>query len=1251
MNLTPEHLQIVKSLIILEEKLISMETETRQPFTYRLTSSSSSNPSDPNLATHSSSNSTSTSEKDLTSHPSNPSHQSRPMPNRLTSFPSTQAVPDPTLPAVLHDHTTTVPSIIRRRASSVDMGRKVSPQAHLPHLSIPTASVSTPTTLISHVKDQPGKAHRSDTSSSVGSLNTHPHYPDSPALNSPSTTYSVIPPEVREYMLGNQLPISPLTSTHPSSCDPIAPTDPHTFAATTPMPSHMSSASFPTSTLLSSQTLQDPQQYASSSSDQPFAHSKVNHSESDPSIQGFASSSGVVPCPAPPYSHRPTRPPTSPPAPQQASIPNPAGTSAPSTETVYAAQPMTKRRMLTPTFLPFTHIKVANSHIRANDKSKEVISFSIAISVVIPPTSDPEGKGAKASWVVEKLYSDVLSLDHSVKSKHSKAQNRSLAQLPDRALFKDHAPSKVDARKAVLQKYLQSLCAAQLTEKSDVCEFFNSNIVVSERNASSTRPGFMQGYLTKKGRNFGGWQTRFYVLEGPILEYFDTRGGNRLGHIVITGAQIGRQQQRSQETTDDSYRHAFLIRMHKREKEGEIDHILCAESDEERDAWVEALTCYVTGRYISTEHPNPTSTTTHTNDIPRGESSGNVHQADACSSQRQTSLDTTLRADPTHPNKSHHHSSSSTDHRPEVRARRTHSHSKVESMGHMSSASDGVNSRGTAPTVVEEQTSAADVSIGSVEHTSKNDTHDGHRPPALDSRHSTYHHSTNPPGPTTPRPVLNPRLAQSHSHSSPQQEQVASDAESIVTSTDRPPTPESQQRPKISGPMNGVPITGGYRIKPPEEKKAKFRSAFWGFTGRNGVTDRKDSRELHNSVGSNQSTPFAPAPRPVFGVSLQEAVSVARVHEGLDLPAVVFRCVEFLEAKGAIEEEGIYRLSGSSVSIKAFKERFNTEGDYNLLESSKTEFHDVHAVAGLLKQFLRELVSPILTRELHPEFLKVIDLTQRSDKVNELGRLCAELPLPNYTLLRFLSAHLIHIVQNEKINKMSMRNVGIVFSPTLGMPAPLFALLLKEFDLVFNIEGDNRAPIRLPGTSDEPSLPLTNDAPITNKRMSRNSMLYSATGADVLMEHTKLPRGKGALEEESDSEVDYESASEPNEDSLTPSKLPESDSKRHPQLTSRTHPNETQRHENHSRHLPPQPNNTPEPHHLRRRASAEIISLRGGSPDPNQTYPSPTPSPSHLQQHHRLPHTRSNVPTYHGLGIPRSPNPRTTSPRPKTAGA
>ncbi|CAH7671017.1 hypothetical protein PPACK8108_LOCUS5767 [Phakopsora pachyrhizi] len=170
-----------------------------------------------------------------------------------------------------------------------------------------------------------------------------------------------------------------------------------------------------------------------------------------------------------------------------------------------------------PNVSTFTKIKVTNSHIRANEKNKEVISFSINVNVVIPPESDPERKGPKASWVVEKFYSDVLALDHIVKSKHSKSQKKTLAQPPDHALFKDHAPSK-----AVLEQYLKSLCSAQLKEKGDVCEFFNSNIVINKRSSPSNRPGFMQGYLTKKGRNFGGWQTRYYVLNGPVLEYFDS---------------------------------------------------------------------------------------------------------------------------------------------------------------------------------------------------------------------------------------------------------------------------------------------------------------------------------------------------------------------------------------------------------------------------------------------------------------------------------------------------------------------------------------------------------------------------------------------------------------------------------------------------------------------------------------------------------------------------------------------------------
>jgi RalA-binding protein 1 len=70
------------------------------------------------------------------------------------------------------------------------------------------------------------------------------------------------------------------------------------------------------------------------------------------------------------------------------------------------------------------------------------------------------------------------------------------------------------------------------------------------------------------------------------------------------------------------------------------------------------------------------------------------------------------------------------------------------------------------------------------------------------------------------------------------------------------------------------------------------------------------------------------------------------------------------------------------------------------------------------------------------------------------------LPLSNYTLLRALTAHLRRVVQHSDINKMTMRNVSIVFSPTLGIPATIFNLFMSEFDYIFWATKDGDAAPR-----------------------------------------------------------------------------------------------------------------------------------------------------------------------------------------------
>lgn len=106
-----------------------------------------------------------------------------------------------------------------------------------------------------------------------------------------------------------------------------------------------------------------------------------------------------------------------------------------------------------------------------------------------------------------------------------------------------------------------------------------------------------------------------------------------------------------------------------------------------------------------------------------------------------------------------------------------------------------------------------------------------------------------------------------------------------------------------------------------------------------------------------------------------------------------------------------------------------------------------------------------------------------------MSRLISALPIANYSLLRALTAHLILIVQNANINKMTMRNVGIVFSPTLGIPAGVFSLMLGEFKRVFNVDG----------ILEEAPAPTDPQEAETRDSARRNSQHYSEAAADQML--------------------------------------------------------------------------------------------------------------------------------------------------------
>jgi RalA-binding protein 1 len=79
----------------------------------------------------------------------------------------------------------------------------------------------------------------------------------------------------------------------------------------------------------------------------------------------------------------------------------------------------------------------------------------------------------------------------------------------------------------------------------------------------------------------------------------------------------------------------------------------------------------------------------------------------------------------------------------------------------------------------------------------------------------------------------------------------------------------------------------------------------------------------------------------------------------------------------------------------------------------------------------------------------ILDMDERTKKIQTFNVLVHKLPKANFELLCHLSSFLIEIVDNSGVNKMTVRNVGIVFAPTLNIPAPLISFFLTDYADIF----------------------------------------------------------------------------------------------------------------------------------------------------------------------------------------------------------
>lgn len=207
---------------------------------------------------------------------------------------------------------------------------------------------------------------------------------------------------------------------------------------------------------------------------------------------------------------------------------------------------------------------------------------------------------------------------------------------------------------------------------------------------------------------------------------------------------------------------------------------------------------------------------------------------------------------------------------------------------------------------------------------------------------------------------------------------------------------------------------------------------------------------------------------PIFGVPLLTALEKNPSDDGIELPAIVRECLDYIEEHG-MTCEGIYRMSGVKSTVQQLRAAYNRHEQVCLSE------HGPQVVASLLKQFLRELPDPVLTSELGPKFEEAAAIKDETRRVETIQKLIEQLPTPNRLLLSWVFVHMTNLIRMEKHNKMNLQNVSVVLSPSMQIShrvlhalfshAPIFFKDVKIVKYVKKIRPDSsRQSLDLPET-------------------------------------------------------------------------------------------------------------------------------------------------------------------------------------------
>ncbi|KAM4715515.1 rho GTPase-activating protein SYDE1 isoform 2-T2 [Anableps anableps] len=175
-------------------------------------------------------------------------------------------------------------------------------------------------------------------------------------------------------------------------------------------------------------------------------------------------------------------------------------------------------------------------------------------------------------------------------------------------------------------------------------------------------------------------------------------------------------------------------------------------------------------------------------------------------------------------------------------------------------------------------------------------------------------------------------------------------------------------------------------------------------------------------------------PANVFGVELHRLVE--KEGSTSPVPLLIQKTVAEIERRG-LKVVGLYRLCGSAAVKKELRDGFEKNSSAVCL--SEDLYPDINVITGILKDYLRELPSPLITRTLYQVVREAMTQRPPSETPDPEVALCTVkllscLPDPEKATLSLLLDHLSLVASFSSFNRMTHQNLAVCFGPVLLTP-------------------------------------------------------------------------------------------------------------------------------------------------------------------------------------------------------------------------